>query len=218
MKPLYLHTAAQVRAIDRYLIDVVGIPGYELMCRAGKAAFNLLRSSWLPAQRILVLCGGGNNGGDGYVVARLAKAAGLEVKVTALTAVDRLKGDARRAYEDCASAGVPISVWAPKDITAADVLVDAIFGIGLDRSLDAATCARIETINAAGRPILALDIPSGLHADSGAVMGAAVRATATISFIGMKIGCHTGEGLKYSGQLHFDDLGAGEIAEQTIQI
>lgn len=211
--PSKRYTAAQVRAMDRYLIDVADIPGYELMCRAGEAAFRLLRESWPQAKRVLVLCGGGNNGGDGYVVARLAKAASLDVRVAAIAEVAKLKGDARRAYEDCAAVGVDIRAFDEKDVADADVIVDAIFGIGLDPPLDSEVCKQIEHINASGRPVLALDMPSGLHADSGAVMGAAIRATATISFIGLKQGCFIGEGLKHSGEIHLDDLGANDIGQ-----
>lgn len=200
--PAQRYTAAQVRAMDRYLIDVVGIPGYELMCRAGEAAFQLLRTLWPQAQRILILCGSGNNAGDGYVVARLAKTAGLNVHVATLTDPTVLKGDARRAYEDCIAAGIGIHPFTPEIISPAEVLIDAIFGIGLTRPLTPKIQSQIEKINTANRPVLSLDIPSGLHPDTGAIMGAAIRATATISFIAPKQGCFINAGPTHTGALH----------------
>src|SRR5688572_25162917 len=107
------------------------------MCRAGEAAFRLLRELWPSTQRIVVVCGGGNNGGDGFVIARLAKVAELEARVAAVVDVRRLKADALRAYKDCSAAGVSIGLFEPKILVTADVIVDALFGIGLDRDLDA---------------------------------------------------------------------------------
>jgi ADP-dependent NAD(P)H-hydrate dehydratase / NAD(P)H-hydrate epimerase len=103
--PAAVHSAAEVRAMDRHAIDVQGIPGYTLMQRAGEAAFDLLLAAWPAARRVLVACGAGNNGGDGYVVARLAREAGLEVAVAALADPSRLTGDAARAHADFAAAG-----------------------------------------------------------------------------------------------------------------
>ncbi len=215
--PLNLYTAAQVRALDRYAIEKLGVPGYTLMCRAGAAALTVLMQRWPLARHIRVLCGSGSNGGDGYVLARLAKAAELDVEVYALADPRKLKGDARLAYDECQVAGVSIQPYEQQNLASADVLVDAVFGTGLDRPLDAGTIGQIGRINASGRPVLALDLPSGLHADTGAVMGAAVRATETISFIGLKIGCFAGEGPDYRGQLHFDALEVRSIPPELAQ-
>lgn len=103
--PLAIHTAAQVRALDRHAIDDLNIPGYTLMTLAGEAAFTALRSCWPSAQRIVVLCGPGNNGGDGYVLARLARQSRLDVRVIALADPTQLRGDAQRAWQDFAAAG-----------------------------------------------------------------------------------------------------------------
>jgi NAD(P)H-hydrate epimerase len=153
-----------------------------------------------------VVCGGGNNGGDGYVVARLARAAGLDARVATVSDPARLRGEAQSAFEECRAAGVNIAPFDAQRLDGAEVLVDAMFGIGLDRPLDAAHCAIVEVINASHVPVLALDLPSGLHADTGAVMGAAVQATRTITFIGLKIGCFLGAGPDYTGTLEFDAL------------
>lgn len=204
--PLAIHTAAQVRALDRHAIEQLSIPGYTLMTRAAEAAFTTLRSCWPHAQRIVVICGAGNNGGDGYVLARLARERRLDVEVIALTTPSLLRGDARRAWEDFVAAGGAAREWNEECLRNADVLVDAIFGTGLSRPLDEQMRARINTINESRVPILALDVPSGLHADTGAVLGAVVMAERTIAFVGLKLGYYLGEGPNCTGILTFDGL------------
>ncbi|MBP9592658.1 MAG: NAD(P)H-hydrate epimerase, partial [Steroidobacteraceae bacterium] len=129
-----LYTADQVRALDRRAIDEFGVPGYELMTRAGHATLNALRSLWPAARSITVLCGPGNNGGDGYVVARVARAQGLATIVVAASDPGRLTGDARRAFDDFAAAGGRCQSWS-SDALESDVIVDALFGTGLVREL-----------------------------------------------------------------------------------
>lgn len=204
--PHELYTAAQVRALDRHAIEVGRIPSFILMSRAGAAAIDTLRTAWPAARRILVVCGPGNNGGDGYVLARLAHAAAFEISVAALGGPERMQGDARRAFDECRAAGVPLGSFAATMLTSADVIVDAMFGTGLDRPLDAATCAIVGHLNSSAKPVFALDVPSGLHADTGAVMGAVVHAARTISFIGLKVGCFLGEGPNVTGTLEFAAL------------
>ncbi|HSC08682.1 MAG TPA: NAD(P)H-hydrate dehydratase [Steroidobacteraceae bacterium] len=204
--PLELYTAAQLRALDRLAIEVAHIPALTLMNRAGAAALRTLRVAWPTAQRIAVVCGGGNNGGDGYVLARLARSAGLDAGVATTGDPARLRGEARSAFEECRTAGVSIAPFGAQSLGGADLIVDAVFGIGLDRPLDAANCRIVGEINSARVPVLALDLPSGLNADSGAVMGAAVHATRTITFIGLKLGCFQGAGPDLAGVLEFDPL------------
>jgi NAD(P)H-hydrate epimerase len=200
-----LYTAEQVRELDRRAIEDLGIPGYELMTRAGHATLNGLRALWPAARSIAVLCGPGNNGGDGYVVARVARAQGLRTRVVALADPGRLTGDARHAHGDLLAAGGRIEPWSP-DVLEADVIVDAIFGTGLARELSGEAATVIAAANGCGRPIVAVDIPSGLHADSGAVLGIATRAALTVTFIGRKLGCYLGAGPDHVGRLLFDDL------------
>jgi ADP-dependent NAD(P)H-hydrate dehydratase / NAD(P)H-hydrate epimerase len=203
--PSALYTAAQVRELDRRAIEDHGIAGYTLMERAGQAAFDTLRRRWPGAQRLGVLCGPGNNGGDGYVIARLARAAGLAVWLVEAADPGRLKGDAARARADwTAAGGEPLTAGAAWP--GADVLVDALLGTGLDRAVEGRFAGLIDAINAAGLPVLAVDIPSGLNADTGAVLGRAVRAAVTVSFIGLKTGLFTGEGPTRCGEVLFDDL------------
>jgi NAD(P)H-hydrate epimerase len=204
--PLELYTAAQLRALERYAIEAGHIPASTLMNRAGAAALRALRAAWPTARRVVVICGGGNNGGDGYVVARLARVAGLEATVASSSDPARLRGEARSAYEECRAAGVRIAPFDAGGLAEADVMVDAIFGIGLDRPLDEASAAMVTAINSSALPVLALDVPSGLHADTGAIMGAAVQATRTITFIGLKAGCFLGAGPQLTGILEYDSL------------
>jgi NAD(P)H-hydrate epimerase len=200
-----LYTAEQVRELDRCAIEDLGIEGYELMTRAGHATLNGLRALWPAARSIAVLCGPGNNGGDGYVVARVARAQGLRARVVALADPARLAGDARRAYDDFLAAGGRSEPWS-EDVLEVDVIVDAIYGTGLARAVSGEVAAVIAAANGCGRPIVAVDIPSGLHADTGAVLGIAARSALTVTFIGRKLGCYLGAGPDHVGRLLFDDL------------
>jgi len=204
--PHKLYRAAEVRELDRIAIEVFSIPGFDLMTRAGEAAFAVLQVRWPGARRIVVVCGGGNNGGDGFVVARLARAKGLDVSVGLLASVESLKGDAQLAYESMVVVGVEPQVITSELLADADVIVDALLGTGLDREVEGALRDAIVAMNVSSAPVFAIDIPSGLNADSGAVMGVAVNAAATISFIGLKQGMLTGDGPAHCGDILFDDL------------
>jgi NAD(P)H-hydrate epimerase len=205
--PSPIYRAAQVRALDQFAIERCSIPSYSLMTRAGEASFRLMRTRWPSAERITVLCGPGNNGGDGYVVARLAQAAGLAVRAVALTDPSSLKGDARRAWQDFIASGGKVLGWQDAELERAEVVVDAIFGTGLDRPMSRDFVERIESLNAAHRPVLALDIPSGLDADRGQPLMVAVQAECCITFVGLKIGLFVGKGPNCAGHLYFDALG-----------
>jgi ADP-dependent NAD(P)H-hydrate dehydratase / NAD(P)H-hydrate epimerase len=204
--PVAVHTAAQVRALDRHAIDDLQIPSYTLMTRAGEAALGALRSCWPSAQRIAVVCGPGNNGGDGYVLARLAREQRLEVVAVGLHEPARLQGDARRAYDDFLAAGGTVGSWHADCLRGMDVIVDAIFGVGLSRPVDGVAAEAIAAINHSDARVLALDIPSGLHADTGEILGDAVRAERTVTFLGLKLGFYLGEGPNCVGVVMFDGL------------
>jgi hydroxyethylthiazole kinase-like uncharacterized protein yjeF len=205
--PDILYTAAQVRELDRRAIEEHGMPGAMLMQRAGQAAFELLRAKWPRARRLAVLCGPGNNGGDGYVVARLAREAGLAPVLIGLGDVQRMKGDAAAARQACEAAGMVVHDFDSGLLAGNEVIVDALLGTGLEREVNGEWRAAIEAVNDSRLPVLAVDIPSGLHADTGRIMGAAVRAHATITFIGLKAGLFTGAGREQAGAVFFDDLG-----------
>jgi ADP-dependent NAD(P)H-hydrate dehydratase / NAD(P)H-hydrate epimerase len=203
--PSVLYSAAQVRALDAYAI-AHGTDGYTLMRRAAEAALRAMRSRWPTAMRIAIVTGGGNNGGDGYVLARFAQAAGLSAAVLAAVAPEALRGDALRACEDFRASGGRILAYEAALLGATDVIVDALLGTGLHEPVRPDLAQAIHAINACDRPVFSLDLPSGLNADSGAVMGAAVSADCTISFVALKTGLFLGAGPDHVGRLIFDDL------------
>ncbi|MDX1514664.1 MAG: NAD(P)H-hydrate dehydratase, partial [Gammaproteobacteria bacterium] len=149
----------------------------------------------------------GNNAGDGYVLARLAVERGIAVLVREIDSSKPPAGDAGEARARALEAGIRPEPMAGDGIGDADVIIDGIFGTGLDRPVEGRWREAIEQVNESVAPVLALDIPSGLHADTGAVMGVAVRAAACISFIGLKRGLFTARGPDVAGEVHFDDLG-----------
>jgi len=216
--PKNLYRAEQVRAIDQAAI-AAGIAGYKLMNRAGEAAFAALRRRWPKAQRLLVCCGGGNNGGDGYVLARMARQAGLQVNVLGMVPIDALKGDAKQAAVAYQEQGGSFRLFDETQVlqSECDLIVDALLGIGLQREVTGLWRQLIERINAHEAPVFALDIPSGLHADTGAVMGVAVRTDVTTTFIALKQGLFTGEGPEYCGQLELADLGVPVAVTQQFE-
>jgi len=206
-KPLY--RAAQVRELDRMAIDDLGIPGLALMERAGSTAFELLQATWPEARVITVVCGTGNNGGDGFVLARHALQADMVVRVLQLGDPERIKGDARSNLERYEDAGGSIEPFTEVPVDT-EVLVDGIFGTGLEREVTGEWRQAVEVMNAHRAPVLALDIPSGLHSDSGQALGVVAQAAATISFIGLKQGLFTADAPDYCGRIYFSALEAPE--------
>ncbi|MFA5684079.1 MAG: NAD(P)H-hydrate dehydratase [Lysobacteraceae bacterium] len=200
-----LYGTDAVRRIDAAAIRG-GVAGYTLMTRAAQASFALLRDTWPDARRITVVCGLGNNGGDGCVLARLAQEAALGVQLVALPGEPPAGSDAAQARADWLASGDTIIETDSARLPPGDVVVDALFGIGLSRAPQGAAAALIEAINAQGAPVLALDVPSGVDADSGHVPSAAVNATVTISFIAHKRGLHSGAALDHVGRLELADL------------
>jgi ADP-dependent NAD(P)H-hydrate dehydratase / NAD(P)H-hydrate epimerase len=211
-----LYSAAQVRALDAYAI-AQGTDGYTLMRRAAEAALRAMRSRWPTAMRIAIITGGGNNGGDGYVLARFAQAAGLAATVLAVVPAAALRGDALRAWEDFRASGGRIVAYEPQLLGACEVIVDALLGTGLREPVRPAMAQAIHAINACERPVFSLDLPSGLNADSGAVMGAAVNADCTISFVALKTGLFLGAGPDHVGRLIFDDLEVSAPEEERFR-
>jgi hydroxyethylthiazole kinase-like uncharacterized protein yjeF len=211
-----LYTPTQVREIDARAISALDISGLELMERAGAAAYRTVRRRWPSAQRLCVVCGIGNNAGDGYIVARLAHADGLTVEVLQLGDPARLRGDALAAAKRYREAGGAVRPFAPDALAAADLLVDAIVGTGLDRPLADQWAAAVAAINALGKPVLGIDIPSGLHGATGAVLGTAVTATATVTFIAYKSGLFTGAGPAVVGELELAGLGVPAAAFDAV--
>lgn len=203
--PYALYRADQVREFDRLAIEDFQIPGAELMERAGRALFTRACALFPEARRWAVLCGPGNNGGDGYVVARHALTAGLAVDLLQLGDLGRIKGDALYHLELARQAGLEPRPFGslPKE---AGLIIDALLGTGLDREVGGVMRQAIEAMNNHPAPVISADIPSGLNADKGTEMGCSVRAAATVTFIGLKQGLFTGAGPDRTGRLFFDTL------------
>lgn len=208
--PHNLYRADQVRDLDRAAIERHNLPGSILMERAGAAAFLAMREAWPKARRIAVFCGVGNNGGDGFVLARQAHQDGLEVSVFQVGDPAQIAGDAFAALQRLQGAGIEPSPWSASttdsQLAQADIVVDALLGTGLKRPVEGVWRDAIEVVNGANGSVLALDVPSGLDADSGQVAGVAVQADLTVSFVGLKRGMLTAAGPQHCGHIAFDDL------------
>ena len=204
--------------MDHAAIEQHGIAAYSLMERAGQAALDALRRRWPEARSLRIYCGLGNNAGDGYVVARLAHGYGLRVSVVACAPIDQLSADAARAARDCIAAGITPAPFSNAATAQHDqIIVDALFGTGLSRPLAGVFAQAVAQIKASNRPVLALDIPSGVAADTGIVSGPAIVADCTIAFVGLKSGYYLGLGPDHCGAIEFTDLQvpAAVFAEHT---
>ncbi len=207
----YVYTAAQCREIDKMAMQALSLSGLQLMNRAAEAAMEVLLDKWPAAQRISLYCGPGNNGGDGYLLAAKAHKLGYKVRVWAVLP----------AASDLAKAAQSIAIEQGLDIQVlsddpeqwldprTDLIIDAIFGHGLTRPIEAGIARLIHRLNQARLPVFALDIPSGINSDTGRVMGVAIRANVSCSFIAAKLGMYTGEGPDYSGEICEHALGVG---------
>jgi ADP-dependent NAD(P)H-hydrate dehydratase / NAD(P)H-hydrate epimerase len=210
--PRDLYTAEQVRLLDKIAIEQFDIPGFTLMQTAASVAFNALLEQWPQARHVQVFAGAGNNAGDGYLVASLAKEQGLSTEIIYLCDPKNLKGDARLAWEWAVKQQVPMMAFADFDTEhekdhAHPIIVDALFGTGLDREVGGDYARAIEFINSAQRPVIAIDIPSGLSADTGKCLGSAVVADCTVTFIGLKQGLLTNQAGDQVGELIYHNLG-----------
>ncbi|MDP3294516.1 MAG: NAD(P)H-hydrate dehydratase [Nevskia sp.] len=209
-----LYSAAQVRELDRRAIEDCGIPGYTLMRRAALAAWRAAQACWPRLTAVTVLCGPGNNGGDGYELARLALADGCTVQVLECEDLPR-RGDALTARAGWLAVGA-VQRWSAASaeaLLAVDLIVDALYGIGLSRAPEGETADAIAAANAAqanGVAVLALDIPSGLIADTGHAPGVTINADLTVTFIAQKIGLLTGQGPAFAGRVELATLDAPE--------
>ena len=216
--PRDLYTTAQVRELDRSAIEEHGVPGLNLMERAGQTACDILGKVWPDAWRVVVVCGTGNNGGDGYVIAKLAQQCGKKVVLLQVGDHEKLQGDAKTCAEMSLDAGVTHDPFSAAFLDKADVIVDAMLGTGLDRNIKGQYLDAISAINNAKAPVFSVDIPSGLNADTGQIMGMAIEAQATISFIGLKQGLLTGDGPACSGNVYFNDLDVPDAIYETVPV
>lgn len=205
-----VYSGSETRALDRRAIDECGIAGFVLMHRAGVAAFRHLRQRWPEARRVTVVCGAGNNAGDGYIVAGAAADAGLGVQLVQVGDPARIAGDASKALEfarerlaDPELARAAHASWRADG----DVVVDALLGTGAKGEVRPAFARAIDQVNASRLPVLALDLPSGIDADTGAaLMPEPVRADLTVTFVAPKMGLVTGSGVDYVGEVRLETL------------
>lgn len=204
--PTALYDTAHIHQIEALALKQQGISLYSLMCRAGQAVFNVLQQEWPDATSITVMIGTGNNGRDGLVVARLAQAAGLAVKVYQVGQIkpEGLNETTALARKDWLGIGGVIEDFKGQGVTDG-VIVDALLGTGVKGTLAAPFKQAIEWINQSHLPVLSIDMPSGLESDTGAA-SIAVHATKTVVFTVLKVGLMTGVASNYRGELWFDDL------------
>lgn len=225
----------QVREIDRRAVEEFGVPGVVLMENAGRGAAEIVAKlcksvscdrvidvAWstdaTPAVRrpVVICCGRGNNAGDGFVIARHLDNRGIEVRLLLASDPDRLTSDAAVNFEICRRSGLPmlrldfelVEEAAKPMLQNATCIVDALLGTGAEGPPRAPLDRLIVLMNQSGRPIVAIDVPSGLDCDSGATPGAVVRATATCTFVAPKPGLEVDQARQYVGELHVIDIGA----------
>jgi NAD(P)H-hydrate epimerase len=207
--PKRLYSGAETRRLDRIVIDEHGIAGIVLMKNAGRAAFDALTASWPGADELTIVCGKGNNAGDGYIVAGLAANQGLAVQLLQLGPAAQLEGDAGLARDWALAQGVTVTevdAQTPELELRGQVIVDALLGTGLAGPVRPGFALAIETLNADSRPVLAIDVPSGVCADTGRILGVAVEADVTVTFIGAKQGLFTGRAVDVRGRVIYADL------------
>lgn len=204
-------SAEQMRELDRRAIEEFGVPGVVLMENAGRAVVEEAAKAFPPLQgkRVVVFCGAGNNGGDGFVIARYLLLAGAEPTIVMVGNEDALKADARAHYEIARRLQIPIRTASspPPDVQRAELYVDALLGTGIKDAPKPPYADAIELMNESDKPIVAVDIPSGVDADTGAIPGAAVRAALTVTFGYPKLGLLTYPGAECVGRLLTVDIG-----------
>ncbi len=210
----------EVRAVDRWAIDEIGVPGVVLMENAGRSCAERVieHLEGVKTPRVCIFCGTGNNGGDGYVIARHLLNRGVDVRVVVGGRLEKITGDARVNLGVLQRLGHPIERIEldgpdlPGQIRSlagrADMIVDALFGTGLQGPLRGDYQKLVETINALGIPILAVDIPSGLDCDTGQPLGAAIQAVCTVTFVAIKKGFRASpQSTDYTGKVHVASIG-----------
>jgi len=205
MRSTFTLSRAEVRELDRRAIEEFGIPGAVLMENAGRGVAELLLSLNIDRRPVVIICGKGNNGGDGFVIARHLDFAGVNVRI--IDHSGSPTGDALLYRDIAIKCGIPFvdswegEVW----------IVDALFGTGLTRAIDEPFASVVRQMNASGSPILAVDVPSGMDCDTGRPLGECVRATHTATFVAPKLGFHEPCASEYLGKLHVLGIGAPRV-------
>ncbi|MDX1796835.1 MAG: NAD(P)H-hydrate dehydratase [Hydrogenovibrio sp.] len=201
-----LYSAEQSQRLDQIAMTDFGIPGLLLMKRAAYSAFQQLLQRWPETESLYVVCGTGNNGGDGLMLAQYALIHGLDVKVSLIGSPEKLKADARNGYQALLDLQLDCGAFNAEYAEQADVVVDALFGTGLNSEVTGKFAAIIQSLNALATPVLSLDIPSGIDATTGSVLGTAIQADMTVTFICQKTGLWTGNGADHLGDVVLCDL------------
>ncbi|MGI8593014.1 MAG: NAD(P)H-hydrate dehydratase [Solirubrobacteraceae bacterium] len=212
-----LPDAERMRAIDRWAIEERGVLSLDLMERAGEGLARVVERA-APGGRVAVVCGKGNNGGDGLVAARVLREGGREVAVLGVGELSELRGDARANLDRLP--GEPTTPFVAGALDGAAVIVDAILGTGFEGEPREPARSAIEAINAGGAPVIAADVPSGVDASTGAVAGSAVRASATATFHAAKPGLWIAPGKEHVGRVHVVEIGIpdGAPAEEEVDV
>ena len=212
-------TRQEVRDFDTWAINVAGVPGVVLMENAGRgfAEIVIAELKKRKGSKVCIFCGTGNNGGDGFVIARHLKNAGFDVNIVLCGPASKIKGDAEINYEIAFNMTIAIREIKPssKSIKAeveflakdCDLIVDAIFGTGLSGKLTGGFAELIDAMNSLGKPIAAVDIPSGLDCDTGEPLTAAIKAIKTVTFAAAKKGFKNPRSIEYTGDIYIASIG-----------
>jgi len=203
--PLAILTAEQSSQADQ-LTEQSGIPGNMLMQNAGTQAATILLEQ-MPETPTLVICGPGNNGGDGFVVARRLQEDGWPVSLCCTHDPDNYQGDAATARDAWLEAGGTITPWESIELKEVGLAVDAIFGVGLNRPIEGKIARIIDALNADPLPIASIDIASGIHANTGETLGTAIDASHTLTFFRAKVGHYLNDGASHRGNMHILPIG-----------
>lgn len=204
--PHSLYTSAQTRELDHIAAEQYKITAATLMKNAGAAILSTVSLCWPEAQRIQIVCGTGNNAGDGFEFALQTLHSEMHVIVYLVGNKSNFSPDTAAAYEALIAEGMEVQPFHTESLHSADIIIDAIFGTGLNREITGQALSAIEAINSLPSPVLSLDIPSGIDADTGVAMGIAVKASLTLSFFGLNQGLFTGDAPDYCGDICFDSL------------
>ncbi|WP_394125974.1 NAD(P)H-hydrate dehydratase [Vibrio hepatarius] len=213
--PTRLYTAQQVKQGEHLAAQQAGVEMYALMQRAGKAVYQHIRNQYPDIKHLSILCGCGNNGGDGFVLAKLAQKDGLGVQLYLYGDDAKISGDAKKAKQEWLNGGGEISSIDSFNAGDAELIVDGLLGTGLSGDVREPLQALIEKVNETNLPVVSIDIPSGLCSDTGSILGAAISASSTVTFIGVKQGLMTGYARSVVGELHFAGL---EVIDEFGQI
>ena len=208
MRPL---SQIEIRNVDRVAIDQFGLPGVVLMENAGRGCAEAIGRHWVPGS-VVVCCGKGNNGGDGFVIARYLENAGWRVKVRLAEAPDAIQGDAAVFLAVVQRSGIDLG-WVQSseefmaELQAADLVVDALLGTGLTGAARSPYAEIMVAMNASGRPVLAIDLPSGLDCNTGKPLGVCIRAARTATLVSRKLGFENPHSETFTGPVEVIDLG-----------